>query len=727
MTLTDPAFIESLRVLIDAHQRPVVIPDPPVTSPTGREPTLLWTPAWQTLQNRMKAEADAGSQSLGAVWYRDVLAQALVSRSGDTGLCAALAYQRTGDVVHAAKALAVIKANVFWTGTMVSNHLREYAVEYVLMLDVLWPALTTEERDLYFAALDRAFMHPTILGPLPTSPLGLRLGDSDQTTGTYMAVAMYATAFGDVHPPAAAFLARLGGLVSTGSNASTARNAVRTFIERAAGGEWVEAGEYNLGTIRLVLLGYYALLAAGVDTFPEITAWIPAVATRFRHFSSPNLDEQFQWGDDQGPHAYEVEQVATPAAMVDHPQARQMVLDLVAKYGALGTYTAKIHPRAHLLFNPYGPVEPPSVLPTTFNGTAGQGIVISRTAWDDPAASYLFQQYHRTFWPLGPLDHSLRNFGDLQLIRNKAWALTHPITYGGPSVSRGQGCNTFEAYNLGCPAEYRGAVVFAEGAGWTYTAGTSGGSLYVSGGYYPPPVFWHEFSRAVLYLKSDVNDLLIVCDRTHVVDPRTLPNFIRHASSATWPVQSLINAGPMRKWHWHCPVVPTIAGQSATWAYGTGASAGTARVSWLDPSLTATAINEATAWNTPAYANVVASEKLHHVQLVPPDADGFHALVTVLEFGSPAAFRTITPIAEGDVTGVRLARAGQADLVALFNAAPGPVLQSVSSAQGVYGASNPGTLATVRLRTTPVVYTPAAGARVWWPETAEGVRVTEAA
>ncbi len=698
---SDIEFLESLRAQIVAHQTPPVVL---AMSPTGRTPNLIWTPKRQAIYSRLQLDGlDPANTSVPAQWGRLLKANALGARYGDTGLWATLLYQATGDVTYAAKAMSVITKSSFWTGTLVSNGFREYGTEYVIMLDWLWPALTDEQRALYFAALDRACLAALGLNAVTTT---LRLGDSDQTTGTYFTVACYAQAFGDVHPPAAEFFARpiVGGLDSTGSDLTTIRNAVRTYLERAAGGEWIESGEYNVGTVSLLLLGVAAL---GIDHFPEVARWLPLAATRHRQLSSPDLKQIMQWGDDQGPHAFEVNNLVTNALLFDDPHSRRFVADAVGQYKAVGAGSGEPWAKGFLLADPYGSVAAKETLPVVFDCSAGQGLVVARPSWA-PNAAQVMTHFPATH-PLGRVDHSVLYFGDVQLYRRGSWALTHPIAYG---ANDGRTNNSMLHCGHGVATEWSGALSVAHGSDWLYTAGTSGGSLNAAANYnFFIPTFWHEFSRSVLTIFGEV-DTLVVFDRSHVVDPQTLPNFAKYPAA----VQTKIKAAPLRAWRWHSPVAPTVLGHEATWPIPSG----WARVTWFRDDLVPTVVDQAVAM---AGYNMAAAEKKWHLELAPPNAPGFQTLLTVLQFGDPAQMATCARLDFGDVQGVQLSSAGQPDQVALFHAIPGPVLPSPISTKA-YDPRVPDLLKTCRIRTTPVTYIPPAGSRVWGPETAAGVVVT---
>jgi hypothetical protein len=714
--MTDLELLLSLRDQINAHLAPappVDPPPPPVDSPTGRKPLLLWTEDLQRAYNRMKAEADSGATTLGAQWYSLIIANAVANdRYGDFyGLWSVIAYQMTGDATHAQRAYAKVAASGFAQSppTIDDNGMREYAIELVVALDWLWPALTEAQRTSFLGWLDAMFASALDNVPFVSADMPIRTYDSDQSTGVYMGIALYGAGFSGVHQPAADLLARpcVGGLTSTGQNRLTLRNCITDYVAMAAGGEWIESSEYNLGTVRLLMIGVTGVqTATGVDHFPEVTAWAEQAATRYAHMLTPDQLQSFQWGDEQEPHRIRPFAWVTTAMLFDHPAARKIVYDFVASRGAVGINSAEPVARGFLLFDPYGPATH-DPLPTTFHAP-GQGIISARTAWTPDAS-----QFCAHFPPFGPgvgtVDHigSQRFFGNVQLYRNGKWALTHPIAYGtGPLDGRMH--NGMLHCGFGSPVEFRGARTLYEGSDWLYAAGTAGGAILASTFYQPPPKWWHEWSRSVLWLKGDV-DTLIVFDRTHVDDPVTLPRFAAYSATD----ESKMQNNPLRAWRWHMPVSPTVSGNTAQWAIGDEQ----ARITWLRSDLTPTIVNQATAFSA---ISMVATERKFHLDLVPPRAGGFQTCATVLEFGNPAAFATVSLLqfgATGNVLGVRLTRAGQPDRTVFFNAAPSPKLFTPANNVSAYDPQIATTLGPVRLRDEPW----SAVGRVWQMETASGV------
>ena len=253
-------------------------------SPTGREPRLLWTPERQAVWNRMRADYERDRTSpdtLGGQWYKLVKDNAECGcRYADNGLWATFMYQWTGDRKYVDLAWTRLSGFIKMPVSQTSgNFVREYGIEYVVLLDWLWPGLTPERRtelsDAVGAMLDNALNGNRSID-------GYRLNDSDQVVGTYFGVALF-NLIQPNHPRAKStfFHPKNGGLSATAADRANARNSVRLYVEMAAGGEWIESAQYNIGTVNLLLMGADAVrTATGVDHFPEVTKWLPSWGQR---------------------------------------------------------------------------------------------------------------------------------------------------------------------------------------------------------------------------------------------------------------------------------------------------------------------------------------------------------------------------------------------------------------------------------------------------------------
>lgn len=695
-------FIVSLQSQIDKHLAGTVPPDPDTESPTGRRPKLVWTPALQATYNRMWSEREAGADTLGAQWADLIVDNASGNTYGDSGLWATIAYQMTGDPDWVETAWEKVEA-MLASDLDDDNNTRELSAERVIMLDWLWPGLTEERRTQYFEALDRMFTN--------ASDVPVRTGDSDQTTGVYFGAVFYMLAFGDIHPAANDFfnLPGVGGLLWTGRDRTTMRNSIYDYVLMAQGGEWIESQEYNLGTVRHLVLGAYGVqTATGQEYFKEVTDWLKTGALKYQLMLTPDLDQSYQWGDEQYPHVLKTYMWTCSAMMFDDPSARQVVYDLVAKYGATGSNSAEpTVARTFLRFNPYGEKAHSEA---RMLDARGQGILAARNASGAGAGSMLCSHLPPTF-PVAPVDHAVMYFGDLQFYRGHNWALTHPLTYGGVGID-GRGCNVMLHRGMGSPKEWRGSLNVSHGDDWLFTAGTAGGTILPSKFYQPPATWLHEYSRSILWVSGDV-DTLVIFDRSHCDDPLALPGFDKYDDT----IQKKMQEHALRLWRWHAPVAPTISGQSASWPIGDE----TCRVSWLRDDLDAHITDQVIEW---AGYSMVESEKKFHLDLVPvDDVPGFQTLTTVIEFGDPQKFSSVSlhDDTSRQAQALVLTRADRATWAVLLNTTPGPVLPTYGGASA-YHPDIPEMLAPVRWREFAV---PETGARIWNMETESGVSVIE--
>ena len=206
-----------------------------------------------------------------------------------------------------------------------------------------------------------------------------------------------------------------------------------------------------------------------------------------------------------------------------------------------------------LVFNPYLNTAPSDSLPRTWFAE-GQGLLISRTGWDENAS--MFGAHMPAAQP--SIDHQVQYLGDFQLYRRGAWAVTHPLTYGGPAIT-GEGVNTLLHAGFGSMAQLRdvSGVEWDPGGTWAYVAGTTGGQKYSEGSYQPPPTYLHEWTRSLVYLPAVGQgvDAIVVYDRSHADNPRQLPRFERYSTADR---NRIMGATSLREWIIHMPVRPSI-------------------------------------------------------------------------------------------------------------------------------------------------------------------------
>ena len=193
-------------------------------SPTGSTPKLFWTPERQALWNRMRAENHP-------LWVD------IESRVSSSATRAAIAYQVTGDPAYADIAWLRLESRLLGRTPPDSsrNFTRERFAEYVWMYDWLKPALSQAQRDQFLNSLN--YWADLVLGRGGVK-WGTRMGDSDETVGHYFGLAFLQLATADENPDAAVLLdeAKVGGLMPTGANKDSMRNAIKLYAKRAAGG-----------------------------------------------------------------------------------------------------------------------------------------------------------------------------------------------------------------------------------------------------------------------------------------------------------------------------------------------------------------------------------------------------------------------------------------------------------------------------------------------------------
>jgi hypothetical protein len=683
------ATIAAIRAELSALEA-TLPPEAPVEtglrpSPTGRDPRLLWTPRQQYVWERMRLDYEAGADTLGAKWFGLIRSNALGNRYGDTGIWATLMYQMTGDPQWVAQALRKLETGLFtYTSTtgLLGNTVREYGMEYAVLYDWLYPGLTDEQRTLMRQQIDVMFTFGLTNASLPvTAPI--RTNDSDQVVGMYFGLAFYHIAAGDHHPRAAEMWAhpQVGGYVVTGNDRVTLRNALASFMPSAAGGEWIESGQYNLGTMKLLVMGHTGLVRArGQDDFPEVTAWLQDAKFRTTYMLTPDFADPLQWGDDDAPRGVDAYQWVGLSMLFNNPVTNEVVHNFVERLGATGTGSAEPAlqgARGFFTFDPYAARTARTTLPLAW-WARGQGILSTRTSWAADA-SLLFTHFPQRDM-LGYVDHTVNYHGDVQFYRKGAWALTHPIGYGG-KPNGAEGVNSVLVAGMNAPIEFRGAHVYQSGPGYAYVAGTVGGDISSPTAYYPPPSYFHEGSRSVVWLPGEP-DTLIVFDRIHADDPRLLTDFARYSTATR---ATMTASGTLKQVVLHMPVSPTIEPNRVTWP-------GVVVDTFDNPTFRI--VNEST-WT------VFASERKFHVRLEQVDAPTFSTALMVIRMGD-ATGTSLEHVSAGDVRGVLVHRAGQPDVLALFNAAPGPKVAQKPRITGVepWPAANQAMLASVRQRTT---------------------------
>ena len=676
-------------------------------SPTGRSPKLLWTAERQAVWSRMKTE---DRKSKAGQWYEILKKNAeCACKYGDNGTWATVMYQITGEAKYVKLAWTRL-ANGFLKSTgkaLVGNYAREYSAEMVLMYDWLYPGLTASQRQQFLAKLNEMF---TLLaaGNQHTTTMPIRTSDTDQTVGSYFGFAFFALATGDHNPTADDLFASsfIGGLDATGSGRTTLRNAIKEYVtELAAGGEWMEGSDYNRGTVRLLALGAEGVrTATGVDHFPEVTAFVRDVALRQIYMLTPDRKSSVQWGDEQSPRlvASELFSWQTTNGILagltqddadSGPYIQRLVYDLADQYGMTGYLSSEPLARFFLLFNPYARSAAPTTLPVSWF-SPGQGMLVVRNGWTD--TSTLVAVHMPTNH--GNVDHQVSYFGDFQIYRKGTWALTHPMSYAGPSL-RGDGTNAMIIGSFSSMAQFKRVTAYEHGAdgGYTYIAGTTGGQKSGEGLYDPPPTFLHEWTRSIVYLPShdERSDTLVVYDRTNAQNPKDLPKFERYRRSSPDEQSAILDMPALKQWVIHMPVDPMVSADGISWTLPDQQQVS---VDTLLPQPQRRLVyDERKLWTS----RVPVAERKWQVRIVPATErqwDTFLNVVQVFDSGTSLT-NSVLRSEDKSLEGVLVKRGGHDDVVALFNGASGPALSDTrKGAVSVFDAKVDTTLERARLR-----------------------------
>lgn len=723
------------------------------TSPTGHQP-MSWTPCRQDIYDQMEADflavcpATAPSAGLcastpatmGGRMFKFVREMALgydggVSCTGgalgclnDFGQYNAWMYQATGDAAWVARGYVLLDdiltrhvdnrpfqaaPNNAWK-SVDANVLRETGTRLVRVADWLNPGLTGPQRTRAVDAIAMfigGYLHrPSVIGVL---------GDSDQSVGTYFAAVTHHL----VHPEHAMAtsnftLSLIGGLVPTVSSAAypgntnanfkTLRNVIQAYVELlAVGGEWMEGGEYNLGTTILLFEGADAVKTkTGIDYFPEVATLLAAYADFRPTWIKPDLTGYLQWADTESPRAMlkarTAQNLLTVSGLLQGTLRGQKVwsiyLDLVGKYGlsGFGTMSTNTHSGMGFIFaNPYDTV----VDWRTTGGSIASGARIAMRNSDTSTTASQFQAYYggpqtlaRTNNVSYEVQHQGTQFGDWELWRNGSWAFTHPKSYGGPTLTSGDGNNSPMMHFYNGMKGYNGAFFAMHPSTYTYVTGTTGGAQHVLPFYNPPPIYNNEWTREMLYVPG-TTDSVIIYDRANIINP--FPDL----ATSRYSVAVQANLHRFEALHHkilvhHMWTLPVLVGNTFT-STTQGGEVATMKVVY--PASFASTIYDETAtmsgWNAccTSASNPIASERKFQVKVYPTDDVLWNTFLTTYQVGTQGVATAIEDA--GKAQCVELTRPLQADVLACFNSEAGASLNPTA-----YHSTHAAALDVVRYR-----------------------------
>ncbi len=671
---------------------------------------------------------------LGGQIYKHIKTQAdSGARYGDFGQWPALAYKITCaagacDSKYVTKAWTQLNAAAGEQGDgfltrptactnsgIDGNYSREIGWQLVLMYDWLYGGLNAGDRTIFLKRLN-------LMAGCVAGTGYFRADDSDQSTGDYFHVAMLHAATTTYNSTINTIWAdstrKIGGYTATAADGTTRRNAIKKYAEDfAVGGVWPESTEYNLGTLKILCLAAEALRTAQspTDNYPEVKTFCNAAAEAHIHEVSPgvsnSVSQPYQWGDTQDirdlQSFYRFETCLSLAGLANRASASiaDEIQDFCMDYLESSSLTTlDPYPRGFIVFDPTNTRGNHATLGKTFYAP-GQGIMLSRSGW---TLGDSLLGVHMPGWMTfdrangsSQIDHSVILFGEFQLWKNGAWAITHPLTYGGPSLdSRGSNGLTHAgvaaAAGIGTgPREYRSVQAQEENTshGYVYITGTQGGSFTFSGAWNMPPTFLMEHTRSIVYLPSW--DVVVVHDRSNSKTPVTTGY---GSELKTW-----MDSRPRKELYVHSPVSPTLSSGFIEWIYS---GSDKTRVTHLLPSsVTRTIENEATVWNAGYYGigSTSNTEKKYHTIIKPSVDQQWDTFLNVWQpYSRMPATVTLVQDTTNKVDGA-LITSGTSNRLLVFNARQGPDVpdRKLSAGFGYYAPGVAAVLDVVRKRLAP--------------------------
>lgn len=411
-----------------------------------------------------------------------------------------------------------------------ANKVREYFAEVVMLYGWLRPELSVDQRAEFEMRLNRWCEFTCAISTAKYQG-GWNYADSDLTTGQYLGLLLH------------------DQLMDTAwtkrPEVVKARDAIRRYCEVAEGGEWIESGAYNLGTLPFLLMGAHA---AGIEHFPELEKLIPDLAEQQLANLTPDFKQAYQWSDEENPREMHVHRrVALFGILIGltGDERLQKALDAVLA-GKQYKDVAHLSWRALYFYQPPKIPEPAGYL------RVSKGNGHFRYKRDGALIGVHFPRR------LG-VHHEAGYVCDVQWYLDGVWVLSRPLGYGLPAVS-GESGNSSVFAGLSSMWD-RGPTDWKETTdGFEISGGTRGG--YYDPTYSKPPPGFVEHSRKVVYRHPST---LIVSDSFK----GGRPALDRYRAAD----QAIIKAAPLWQQVWHAPVEPTKTATGYTWKTANGKTA----------------------------------------------------------------------------------------------------------------------------------------------------------
>lgn len=528
---------------------PVVDPVPtPVPTPTPTpdpvvviEPVPPVTPPTPTNRYAVGQHRIGFSKDQLATWQKlksenHPLYQRLVSESlktnlyEDVGWRHGILYLLTGDKAYAQTAYTkVYKA--FKPSSR--NETRHFFVQTAILFDWIKDGLSDTDRKSFKDIL--AHWVDLVYGLDPTTPYFTNAYDSDEQTGHYFGLACFALSIKDEDPVLYSKILNyvggtyfgqkikpFGGFDLSQTPETTQRDMIAFFINRAAGGSWIESSEYNLGTLQYLYLGVEAInYYFKQDKFPEVTSQYNGFASVRINELVQDYSDAFMWGDTQNVHPYlwqRIPSTAIIAGITKSPEALDLTDKLLDKNGT-GNLPGVWYPFA----NPYATRK--AVTGVTKSVSTGLGVVYHHSGWGADDSFFVSMIKSQT-----NVDHDTNAFSNFVLRRKGKWAIKAPRAYFSGADYEAPYLNATLLHGV-LPLvaqEVKRSHLAEAGNDYVYHCGVAGGLAVGNNFWSPASENVHEYTRTHFYLHhADGSDTVVLFDRINSDQPNSLSNYDR--------------------------------------------------------------------------------------------------------------------------------------------------------------------------------------------------------
>lgn len=492
---------------------------------------------------------------------------------------------------------------------------------------------------------------------------GTRAVDSDESTGHYMGLAMFAIAIQKEDPALSSKLLNfipttettktrpVGGLDVTANDRSTMRNTIADLVRIAKGGVWLEGSEYNGSTARY--LTEYAMAinsALGADKFPEITTFIPELVEAEIQMLAPNAKDLFQHGDIQdahSPHAYH--RIALISFLAFHSKDERLNTIFDKYYEQLSNSE---NPHFFIYANPYARRAP---LSGQDHNATGRGLAYHHSGWGKNDSFFASAHFGRT-----GVDHSIEDPTNFGLYRNGEWVINNPRGYGTKAKAR----NTLlVSGGLYASKEARGQTAYEAGKDYLYHVGSTGGQYVFDNYYNAPPESLHEWTRSYLYLHhEDSSDSVIIFDRLNNSNPMDTEKLERFPKKNK---PEIISHDAKTQFVFHLPTNNlSVTGNKRSWKTDKGQDV--VLTSFLSSSYSTKIINEKTAGDKFLGPTLNEEQYKYQLRLISAQKSGHQTMMNVVHAGSNATVTHHTSHAGENAESV-LIESGSKATLAIFN------------------------------------------------------------